>query len=177
MPVPQPLRAAASVFRRFSEVIAVVLMAIIFVAFILQIVFRYALNLPVGWTSELSVAAWLWLVLWGAAFVLTEEEEIRFDLVTGAVGPRVRRVLTVVGAIALIGLFALSFPAAWSYVTFMKVERTSYMNIRFDWLFSIYLIFSAAVIGRYLWILGRELRGPRPGASTAESTAPTSAAK
>jgi TRAP-type C4-dicarboxylate transport system permease small subunit len=53
------------------------LLAVIFVAFIIQIVFRYAFNFPVGWTSELSVAAWLWLVLWGAAFVLRDEDEIR----------------------------------------------------------------------------------------------------
>ena len=55
-----------------------------FVAFILQIVFRYFLNFPVGWTSELTVVLWLWLVLWGAAFVVKEREEIRFDLLTGA---------------------------------------------------------------------------------------------
>ena len=47
-----------------------VLLGLMFVAFLLQIVFRYFFNLPVGWTSELTVATWLWLVLWGSAFVL-----------------------------------------------------------------------------------------------------------
>ena len=51
-----------------------------FAAFMLQIVFRYLLNLPIGWTNEISVILWIWLVLWGAAFVVREEEEIRFDL-------------------------------------------------------------------------------------------------
>jgi hypothetical protein len=32
-----------------------------FAAFILQIVFRYLLNLPIGWTHEISVLLWLWL--------------------------------------------------------------------------------------------------------------------
>jgi hypothetical protein len=41
---------------------------VIFVAFIVQIALRYLFNWPVGWTTELSLAAWLWLVLWGAAF-------------------------------------------------------------------------------------------------------------
>ena len=40
-----------------------------FVAFIVQIAFRYLFNFPIGWTSELTVITWLWLVLWGAAFV------------------------------------------------------------------------------------------------------------
>ena len=57
-----------------------------FLAFIVQIAFRYLLNFPIGWTSELTVITWLWLVLWGAAFVVPEREEIRFDLIYGAVG-------------------------------------------------------------------------------------------
>jgi C4-dicarboxylate transporter, DctQ subunit len=44
-------------------------------------------------------------------------------------------------------LYAASLPATYDYVTFMKVERTSYLKIRFDWLYSIYLIFAVAVIG------------------------------
>ncbi len=45
------------------------------------------LNLPIGWTHEVSVILWVWLVLWGAAFVVSEREEIRFDIIYGAVGP------------------------------------------------------------------------------------------
>ena len=45
--------------RRRAENVVALLLAIMFVAFILQIVFRYFLNFPVGWTSELSVVAWL----------------------------------------------------------------------------------------------------------------------
>ena len=61
-----------------------------FAAFILQIVFRYLLNLPIGWTNELSVILWIWLVLFGAAFVVREEEEIRFDLLYARRRPAAR---------------------------------------------------------------------------------------
>ena len=82
-----------------------------FVAFIVQIVFRYLLNFPIGWTSELTVITWLWLVLWGAAFVVKESEEIRFDLLSGAVGPRARRIaMGIVAAVALVVLYAASLP-------------------------------------------------------------------
>ena len=59
-----------------------------FAAFILQIVFRYLLNLPIGWTNEISVILWIWLVLLGRAFVVREEEEIRFDLFYASAGDR-----------------------------------------------------------------------------------------
>ena len=49
------------------------MLAVMFAAFLVQIVFRYPLNFPIGWTNELSVILWLWLVLFGAAFVVTRE--------------------------------------------------------------------------------------------------------
>ena len=64
------------------------MLAAMFVVFIVQIVFRYLLNFPIGWTHEVSMILWLWLVLFGAAFVVRENEEIRFDIIYGAVGRR-----------------------------------------------------------------------------------------
>ncbi|MBI1245098.1 MAG: TRAP transporter small permease subunit [Alphaproteobacteria bacterium] len=133
-----------------------------FLAFLAQIVFRYGLGLPVGWTHELSVVAWLWLVLWGAAFVLRESEEIRFDLVYSAAGVRARRAMIIVAGIAIIVLYAMSFPAVVEYVSFMRVEKTAYMKIPFDWLYSIYPVFVIAILARYGWLVARALRGPAP---------------
>src|SRR3546814_8105587 len=96
-----------------------------FASFLSQIAFRYLLNLPIGWTSEVSAILWIWMVLWGAALVLREEEEIRFDLVYAVAGARVRRVMFLVAAGALLALYAVSFPAVFDYVTFMKVESTA----------------------------------------------------
>ena len=150
---------AGAWLRRRAENFAAALLAVMFAAFIVQIVFRYFFNFPIGWTSELTVITWLWLVLWGAAFVVKESEEIRFDLVYGAAGRRTRLVMGIIIAIAIVVLYAGSLPATVSYVSFMKVEKTSYLKIRFDYLYSIYVIFAVAVIVRYLWILSRLLRG------------------
>ena len=156
------LRTAGFWLARRAENIAAAMLAAMFLAFLLQIVFRYVLGLPIGWTHEASVILWIWLVLWGAAFVVTEREEIRFDIVYGAVGPGFRRVMCVITAVALIALYVISFPAVWDYVTFMKVEKTSYLKIRFDWLFSIYIVFVVASITRYMWLGWRALRGVAP---------------
>jgi C4-dicarboxylate transporter DctQ subunit len=144
--------------RRAENVVAGML-AIMFIAFIAQIVARYFFNFPTGSMSELTVTAWLWMVLWGAAFVLKENDEIRFDLVYSSVRPRVRRVMAIVMCLALLVLYGASLPATVKYVTFMKVERTDYLHIRRDVLYSIYVIFLVAILVRYLWLLWRQLRG------------------
>ena len=160
---------ARSFLRRLADGVAAALLAVIFVAFILQIALRYLFDWPVGWTAELSVICWLWLVLWGAAFVLKDDEEIRIDLQAQLLGPRAGAAIQVLGAIGIVVLFGMSLPAAYEYVRFMKVEKTSYLHVRFDVLFSIYILFSVAVIGRHLCNLVLLLRG-KPSASSGSAS-------
>jgi TRAP-type C4-dicarboxylate transport system permease small subunit len=157
--MPASYRSVGRWLRRRAENVASLLLATMFIAFMVQIVFRYFLNFPIGWTSELTIITWLWLVLWGAAFVVKEREEIRFDLIYHAVSARIRRAMAIVTALAIIVLYGFSLPAVVDYVTFMKVEATAYLKIRFDYLFSIYVIFALATIARYIWILWPQLRG------------------
>lgn len=153
------LRRAGGWLRRRAENLIAAMLGVMFLAFIVQIAFRYLLNFPIGWTSELTLIMWLWLVLWGAGFVLKESEEIRFDLLYWMVGRGTRRVMAIVSAVALLALYLLSLPAVVDYVTFMKVQESSYLDIRFDLLFSIYILFAVATIVRYGWILWRALIG------------------
>jgi len=150
--------------QRRAENIAALLLAVMFAAFIIQIVFRYVFNFPVGWAAELTVATWLWLVLFGSAFVLSEKEEIRFDLIYSAVRPRTRIGMAIVSALALVILYGASLKASFDYVSFMKVEKASYLKVRMDWMYSIYIVFLVAIIARYVWLLSRLLRGRDPQA-------------
>jgi C4-dicarboxylate transporter DctQ subunit len=145
--------------RRRAENVVAGLLGVMFLAFIVQIVFRYVFNFPVGWSSELSVIAWLYMVLLGSAFWLKESEEIRFDLLAGALGPRARRVVAFLVATAAVVLFGMALPATVKYVAFMKVESSSYLKIRLDILYSVYVVFAVAVVVRYGWAAWRALRG------------------
>jgi C4-dicarboxylate transporter, DctQ subunit len=156
------LHGALAWIRRRAENVVAGLLAIIFVAFIVQIVFRYVFNFPVGWSSELSVICWMYMVLIGSALWLKEGEEIRFDLLTGSARPRTRRALGFVVAVAAVVLFGMSLPATVKYVSFMKVESSSYLKIRLDILYSVYVLFAVAVVLRYAWVAWACLRGEDP---------------
>ncbi|HQR12244.1 MAG TPA: TRAP transporter small permease subunit [Casimicrobiaceae bacterium] len=148
--------------RRRAENVVAGLLGVMFVAFLIQIFFRYFFNFPIGWASELSVVTWLYIVLLGSAFWLKESEEVRFDLFSGQLGPRGRRVVGLFVAVAAVVLFGVALPATISYVTFMKVESSSYLKIRLDFLYSIYVVFAVAVIVRYVWEIVSLLRGELP---------------
>jgi hypothetical protein len=45
---------------------------------------------------------------------------------------------------------------------FLKVEKSAYLGIRLDYLYSIYILFSVAVIVRYAALTWRAIRGHAP---------------
>lgn len=159
------LRNLAAWLRRRAENVLAALLGLMFAAFFVQIVFRYFFNLPTGWTTELTLLSWLWLVLWGTAFVNRETEEIRIDLLTSIVSARVRLIMALVAVIAALTLYAISLPASYSYVSFMKVEKSSYLRIPMNWVYSIYIVFIVATLARYIWLLRNLVRGKAPEAA------------
>jgi len=152
--------------RRLADVVAVALMATMFVSFLLQIFFRYVLDSPLGWTEEVTVLCWVWVVLWCAAFVVSDREEVRFDIVYNAVPAPARRVFTIASSLALVVLMALSLPATWHYVAFMRREHSAYLRIPFDALYSIYVLFAAVASARQARVAWRAWRGRPPTVST-----------
>ncbi len=156
------LIAAGQWLRRRAENILAALLLAMFLCFMLQIVARYIFNYPLGWTEEVSVLCWIWCTLWGAAFVLRERDEVRFDIIYSSASEKTRRTFTIITGIAAVALFSIALPAVYSYVSFLKVEKSAYLGIRLDYLYSIYVIFSVAVIVRYAALTWFAIRGRAP---------------
>ncbi|OAN75653.1 C4-dicarboxylate ABC transporter permease [Sulfitobacter sp. EhC04] len=155
------------VARVLADAVPAILLAAMFLCFIIQVLMRYVMNTPVGWTVEVCVIAWLWILLWGQSVSAREEDEIRFDILYGSVSPAVRRWFRMVFSVFLVGIYAWSLPALWDFVTFMKIQKTSYLDIRFNWVYAIALVFSVVSIIRYLWVFWTAAQGhdaPEAGA-------------
>lgn len=134
-----------------AENVLALMLVVMFAAFIIQIIFRYALRLPTGWAHELSAILWIWIVLFGATFVLRSRDEIRLDIIYSSVSTRARRVMTVLTSLALVALFGVALPAIVDYVLFMKIEKTAYLKIRFDYVYVIFIVFTIVTIVRHIW--------------------------
>ncbi len=165
----------ANIAQHFSAL----LLASMFVVFVLQIVFRYLLNWPVGWTVEWVTIAWLWVILFSFAFVITADEMIRLDIVYSSVPRQLRNAFDVFTGLSCAAIFAWTLPDVWDYVDFMKIERTAYMLLSFKWVFIVYIPFHVAVIVRMALLAWGGLTGanhppvgvehPASAATSAES--------
>ncbi|MEX1215048.1 TRAP transporter small permease [Saccharospirillum sp.] len=134
-------------YRRAENLMAL-LLGSMFLLFIVQVFSRYVLNNSISWSNEYISIAWLWSILFGYAFIVSDKQVIRIDMVYGAVGPTTQRIMDGVVHSLCALIFLIALPDAYSYISFMAIERTADMRIPFSWVFSIYLGFSIAVIGR-----------------------------
>lgn len=144
---------------RRADNVAVALLTATFVIFILQIVSRYVIRQPLGWTLEACLLCWLWLVFWSGAFTLNDHDHVRFSVISDAVGTGTRRIFGILAGLCIIAALAMSLPATLDFVTFMAIEKTSLLKIGFDQVFAIYLVFAVATIVRYGWRILSLLRG------------------
>ena len=144
--------------RRIAEGVMVALMATMFTTFIAQVVFRYVLNLPLAWSDEICNFIWLWGILWGASFVMKNHEDIRFDMLYNLMPRALKRGLTALSSLAIVILLLASLPASWSFIDFMKVEKSAALGIPMNWVFGLYLVFILAMCIRHLNIAYNALR-------------------
>ena len=138
---------------------AVGLLAVMFLSFMLQIISRYVFNNPIGWTLELCLTMWLWLVFWTSAFCLDDRDHVRFDMLYLMANRRLRRIFALVTAVAIAGGILAALPATLDYITFYKIKKSAVLRWRLDYVFSIYGVFAAVVILRYIWRAVALIRG------------------
>jgi TRAP-type C4-dicarboxylate transport system permease small subunit len=173
------VRLLAERLRTLAELVAALLFVVMFAAFLVQVFTRYVLNDPIAWTQEFVLFAYIWIVFWCGAFLLRERDQITFDMLSTALPLRARRILGIV-LTALVGIaFLAALPGNLDYISFMAIERTPILRVRYDWHYSIYAVFMVGVIvaaALRLWRLSRpgwrhELEAA-PAADAEETGAP-----
>lgn len=147
------------VLRRRANDVMVALMVVMFASFIVQIATRYVFNAQTEWTYEVILITWLWAVFWGAAFLLDDKDQVKFDILYNLGGERMRRRLALASAVILAGGFLISVPATYDFISFKAIRSTDTLGVRFDIVFSVYLIFLISTIIHYALRAYRLARG------------------
>lgn len=142
---------------RGAEFIAAGLLAAVFIVFLLQIFSRYVLKMPFGWTLELCLILWVWLVFFGCAFVVRQRDQVTFDVLYLALPKPVRMVFAVLTCVSIVAAFAWALVPTWDYVDWMKMRKTATVRNPLDGakiplrtIFMVFMIFMFAVIARFI---------------------------
>lgn len=146
-------------FKRITHTLGGLIFLCLFLTFLVQITARFGFNRPLPWTDELAVILYLWAILWAAAFMVPEHEQVVFDLVWNSVGRNTRRVMRIVGHSMVGGLAAAAIPASWDYVHFMARESSPVLGISFQWVFLPFVILLFSLALKSLWGIWMALQG------------------
>ena len=164
------MNSATKAFTRLGEFIAAIMMAAMFVTFILQVFIRYtarmewvADTIPIldpnlyGWTLEFCLVLWIWLVFWGSALIVRERDHVIFDLIYTSVSPKIRKWMAIFSCLAISVGFLWVLEPTWEKFYILRLKRTATLSNLFgDWIrvrdiYSIFFLFLLAVSSRYAW--------------------------
>lgn len=144
----QSLRNAARAISRGAERVSVLMFAGIFVLFIVAIIQRYLLERPVSWIDESMMMLFLWSTLLIEGLVLTEREQVRFEVIHDLCGPAGRRWIGLIASTLIALAYAAAAPTILGYILFLWREKTDALQWRLDWVFSVFFLYWVATIVR-----------------------------
>ncbi len=175
------MRPLSTYFRLAAEAFAAAMMAAMFLTFVLQIVIRYSARLEwlpdlapflepslYGWTLEFCLLLWVWLVFWGNAFVVRENDHVTFDIFYNRARPALRRWFAIIAGLAIAAGLALSIEPTLEKFHILRLKKTATLSSLFgDWIrmrhiYAIYILFLGVVALRYVWLVYQAFRDAPP---------------
>ena len=179
------MKATFRWFSRLADMIAAGLLAAIFVTFLLQIATRYlpkvityfdldyfpalAAIRPLGWSLELIGILWVWVIFFSCAFVVREQDHVKFDILYLWVSRKTRTIFTVISAAAIVAGMIYALLPTLDYIDWMKMRKTATVRNPFTGgkipmrtIFSIYGGFMIVVAARYAWMVIETIRNGPP---------------
>ena len=178
---------------RAAEFIAAMVLATIFIIFLLQIFTRYAPKIawlvpippihgwmmalePIGWTVNLISLLWVWLIFFGCSFVVNESDHVAFDVFFQALSRSWQRYFAMATALIMVVAMLYSFDPTWDAIfgsRLMELKKIQTLRvpvtgdkIPIKWLFASYILLMIVITLRYLWrgfILVRAAIAPDDG--------------
>ena len=163
---------------RVAEFIAAMILAAIFIIFLLQIFTRYAPKIawlmpippihdwmmalePIGWTVNLISLLWVWLIFFGCAFFVRESDHVAFDVFFQALSRSWQRYFAMATALIMVVAMLYSFGPTWDAIfgsRLMELKKIQTLRvpvtgdkIPIKWLFASYILLMIVITLRYMW--------------------------
>lgn len=137
--------------RRGAELASALLFAVMFAAFVIQVVSRYVFDAPVSWTLEICSITYVWIIFFAAGTIVTFRQHITFDMLYGALSVSGQRIAAIVTTASVLAIFGICLPAVLNYIHFVARMHTLVLGIRLDLIYSCFAIFMiGAILGTAL---------------------------
>lgn len=139
-----PLTGVAKVIHLIEDSLARTFFLLMFITLIVGVFWRFVLDQPLTWTVNVSVLAFLWMVLIGAGLPNWADDHIQFDLLYERFGRRTQLVLQVIGNLAIVAPCAMILPSSIEYIGSLSEQSVTGTPFTFATGFAVVVAFFAA---------------------------------
>ena len=123
------------------ELVAAIMMAAMFVTFILQVTIRYSARKEwireafpfmdptlYGWTLDFCLLMWIWMVFWGNGLIVRQQDHVIFDMLYTSVSPIVRKWLAILSALIISFTLLIVIEPTWSKFFILRLKKTATLS-------------------------------------------------
>lgn len=120
---------------------------VIFITFMISIISRYILKMPVTWAYEISILAYMWTTFFGVGKALELQEHVVFGLVYDGLSDKNKKFCRILYNILIVVLLTVSFKAC-AVSMLGKKYVTGVLKLPFKWIFAPFLFMYIDIIIR-----------------------------
>jgi len=155
------IRKAARRFADFIEVqLPIAVFVMLFLAFLINVFFRYVVRNPQNWTFELSINSFVVVGLLGACAAYRTEDHVVFDLLYTRLNSKGQNILRMISNVIVIVFFSIALPASINYLVKLRAV-TSIMRIPLRIVFSSFPILMISTVLRSAYRLFLDIKAFR----------------
>ena len=117
------LDAIKNVLNKILEILGTVTLGIMTVLVVYQVITRYVFNAPSPFSEALSQYLFVWMIMFGSAYVYGSREHLTIDLLKDKFSPKLNMIVEVIANICLFAfIFLVCVYGGWKY-TASQVNR------------------------------------------------------
>jgi TRAP-type C4-dicarboxylate transport system permease small subunit len=124
-----------------------------------QVVSRYLLNHSLFWSEELARYLLVWLTFLGASAAYYRKAHPGIDLLSSRMGPRLRRVNTIIIHLVSLGLFLVMIYHGTAFSAFVRAQISPALSLPMWVVFAIIPVSGLLLSCHCLYFLTREIQG------------------
>ena len=110
-------------------------------AIVIQVFYRYVLNISLDWPFELSIHAYIWTLYLGAAWGVREGHHVRFNIIYDKLPLKMQKTINIIFNSTTTVVFILIFWPNWDYLLFNYRIKSVALKIPWTFVFMVFPIF------------------------------------
>jgi TRAP-type C4-dicarboxylate transport system permease small subunit len=131
------LEAIKKVFDKILEILGIITLGIMSVLVVYQVIVRYVFNAPSTFSGVLSQYLFVWMIMFGSAYVYGSREHLTIDLLKDKFPPTMNMVVEVITNICLLAfVWLVCVRGGWAYTVSQIKRIDSTLNISMSYIYA-----------------------------------------